>query len=214
MSDAVKKLSSKKGTDLARIARQAAGDAELLSLLLKNTRSKNDTLRYNCYRVLLEVSSAAPQALMGEWDALSEMLASTNNYFRYQAITLIANLLSADAAGRFSAVSDRYLHLIDDESAMIAAHLAMNAGKIARAVPGLRRRITRLLLEAGARSASRGDGELLQASIVEAFGAYFDDAPSRAEILAYVESLAASPNPKTRKAAKDFLRVRAPLGKA
>ncbi len=212
MHDLVVELSTRKKVDVTETARRAAQSPTLLSLLLKNTRSKNETLRYNCYRILLEVSTTEPQALAAEWDALTGMLDSTNNYFRYQAAYLIANIAASDPGGRFAGVEDRYFRLIEDESIMIASHAALNAGKIARSRPELRERITGILLRAAGRAGERKNGELLHASIIEAFGC-FEGSPAREAVTAYVKGQGGSTSPKTRKAARDFLRDHAPEGK-
>jgi hypothetical protein len=207
MSDIVSGLSSKKGVDIRDVALRAARDRRLLALLLRNTRSKNDTLRYNCYRVLLEVSVTAPQALAAEWETLTGMLGSSNNYFRYQAAYLIANVAASDAGGRFAEVENGYFHLIEDESIMIASHVALNAGKIARARPELRKKVTSILFRAARGADGRRNGELLHASIVEAFSQYFPDSPAPERIIEYVHEQTRSASPKTRKAARDFLRA-------
>jgi hypothetical protein len=205
MSDLITKLARKKGLGVKEITSRAASDSGLLAVILKNTRSKNDTLRYNCYQILLSISTASPAALYGQWDSLVEMLDSTNNYFKYQAIYLIANLLSADAEGRFQKISDKYFGLIADSSIMIASHLALNAGKIAKAKQELRTIITKLLLDAGRTSRERKSGELLQSYIIEAFEQYLDEVEDRQDVIAFVKDQLESGSPKTRKSAKAFL---------
>jgi hypothetical protein len=205
MDDEIVKLARKKGLGVKEIAARAADDSGLLALILKNTRSKNDTLRYNCYQILLAVSSSVPEALYPHWDALTEMLDSQNNFFKYQAIYLIANLLSADAEGRFDTISKKYFGLIHSDSIMIASHLALNAGKIARAKPELRPMITALLLDAGKKSGGKKNGELLRSYIIEAFEEYVEGVGRGDPICDFVRDQLESGSPKTRKTAKSFL---------
>jgi hypothetical protein len=205
MNDEIVMLARKKGLGVKEIALRAAGRNNLLALILKNTRSKNDTLRYNCYQILLAISSSDPSALYPHWDALTEMLDSPNNFFRYQAIYLIANLLSADTEGRFDQISEKYFGLIHSDSIMIASHLALNAGKIARAKPELRPMITALLLDAGKKSFGKKNGELLRSYIIEAFGQYAENGNGSDPIRAFVSNQLECSSPKTRKTAKSFL---------
>lgn len=205
MSDLITKLARKKGLGIKEITSRAESDNSILSVILKNTRSKNDTLRYNCYQILLTISATSPASLYGQWDSLVEMLDSTNNYFKYQAIYLIANVLSADTEDRFDGISDKYFGLIHDPSIMIASHLALNAGKIAKAKPVLRPVITKLLLEAGKNSRERKSGELLQSYIIDAFEQYVDGASDMKDMIVFVQGQLDSGSPKTRKAAKEFL---------
>jgi hypothetical protein len=205
MSDMISALARKKGLGVKEAAARAATDTELLSLVLRNTRSKNDTLRYNCYQILLHVSVETPASLYPQWDFLVEMLDSTNNFFKFQAIYLIANLLSADTENRFGRISEKYLGLIDDQSVMIASHLALNAGKIAKAKPNLTADIQQRLLDAGGKSRLRKGGELLQSYIIEAFDLFFDEAAAKEEILGFVKDRLGSASPKTRKTCKEFL---------
>jgi len=134
------------------------------------------------------------------------MLDSTNNYFKYQAIYLIANVLSADTEDRFSEISKKYFGLIHDPSIMIASHLALNAGKIAKAKPAMRPVITKLLLDAGKGSRERKSGELLQSYIIDAFEQYIDGTGDLKNVVAFVREQLESGSPKTRKAAKEFLK--------
>ncbi len=205
MSDLITKLARKKGLGIKEITTRAESDPGVLSAILKNTRSKNDTLRYNCYQILLTISATSPAALYGQWDSLVEMLDSTNNYFKYQAIYLIANLLSADTEDRFQGISEKYFGLISDPSIMIASHLALNAGKIAKAKPELRSTITKLLLKAGRGSRERKSGDLLQSYIIDAFEQYIDGSKDLGDVVSFVKEQLNSGSPKTRKAAKDFL---------
>ncbi len=205
MSDVIAKLARKKGLGVKEIASRAMAEGGLLSLVVQNTRSKNDTLRYNCYQILLQVSSTAPKALYPQWDSLVDMLDSKNNYFKFQAIYLIANLLSADTENRFRHISDKYFGLIADGSTMIASHLALNAGKIARAKPELRPTVTKLLLDAGKKSGERKNGELIQSYIIEAFDQYLDESDEKEPVIAFVKDQLDCGSPKTRKAAKLFL---------
>jgi len=206
MSDLITKLARKKGLGIKEITSRAESDSGVLSVILKNTRSKNDTLRYNCYQILLTVSATSPSSLYGQWDSLVEMLDSTNNYFKYQAIYLIANVLSADTEDRFNEISKKYFGLIHDPSIMIASHLALNAGKIAKAKPELRPVITKLLLDAGKGSRDRKSGELLQSYIIDAFEQYIDGAGDLKNVVSFVQEQLESGSPKTRKAAKEFLK--------
>jgi hypothetical protein len=203
--DIIVKLARKKGLGVRDTAARAAAKSGLLALILKNMRSKNDTLRYNCYQVLLCVSESDPSALYPHWDALTEMLDSENRFFKYQAIYLIANLLSADAENRFEGIAQKYFGLIDSDSVMIASHLALNAGKIAKAKPELRPRIVRLLLNAGRKSAGHRNGELLCSYIIEALGSFNLDTDQTAGVRAFVQEQMKSGSPKTRKTAKGFL---------
>lgn len=82
-------------------ASKAIEDSELLSELLEGITSKKDESRFNSYHVLLNISEYNPEILYPKWDYLADLLKSDNQYSRYIAINLLANLVKVDTEKRF-----------------------------------------------------------------------------------------------------------------
>jgi len=76
--------------------------------------SKNEIYRYNCFKVLFQVSVSHPAELYPEWDYFLNLLGSSNAYHRMSAIHILSNLTSVDAEKRFDQIFDQYFLLSDD----------------------------------------------------------------------------------------------------
>jgi hypothetical protein len=192
--------------DLERVVQAACGDDELLEDLLAGLAAKEDTLRFNCFQALLALAGQQPSRLYPAWDSLVGLLASDNSYHRSIAVQIIPHLLIEDDAHRFEAIFDRYFGLLDDESVIAARYLAQNAGRIAKSRPDLRRRITERLLDVDETHHAPARKDLLKGDIVQALAEFFEEVEDQGKILAFVRQQVDSGSPRTRKAAKAFLK--------
>jgi hypothetical protein len=189
------------------IARQGLEDDGFLSELLEAATSKDDAIRSKSFKALLLLSQEHPERLYPRWDHFVDLLGRDNNYLRYQAVYIIANLTRIDTEDRFEAAFGAYYDLLDGKSVMTAAHAAGNSGKIARAKPHLRARITDELLGMDGTHHPPGRKELIKGYAIEALGEYFEGAEDKERIRAFVERQLHSESPRTVKAAKQFLKT-------
>ncbi|MEI7827376.1 MAG: hypothetical protein WCI87_06255 [Euryarchaeota archaeon] len=185
-------------------ASKAIKDGEILSELLEGILSKQDEIRSNSYHVLLNISEHNPEKLYPKWDYLADLLKSGNQYHRYIAINLLANLVKVDTEKRFEACFDRYFDNIASKKTMVAAQATLNAGKIAKAKPNLQTKITTTLLKVDQIHQGK-QTELMKAYAIEALNDYVDDIADKEKIIDFMKAQLASDSPKTRKAAKVFL---------
>ncbi|MBN1862754.1 MAG: hypothetical protein JW790_03845 [Dehalococcoidales bacterium] len=205
VKDVIEMLAGNKEPDLAQAVACSLVDSHLRSEILKGMLAKNETYRYNCYKVLFNISSETPQVLYPEWDYFVELLSSPNSYHRMAAANIIANLVKADSEDRFEGIFDRYFGLLDDKSLVVAIYTAQNAGKIAAAKTGLRDKITARLLAIDSTHHAQDRKDLIKAGAIESFGEFFNASPDKERILAFVREQLACKSPKTRKLAKGFL---------
>ena len=195
----------KKSVSVESVAVEALEDKEVLSELLEGILSKKDVIRFKSFKALLLISEEHPQALYPKWDFFEDLLDSDNNYLKYIAIYLIANLTRVDTENRFEQIFNEYYSILDDERTMTAAHLAANSGKIAKAKPKLRSKITNRLLNID--KAHRGkQEELIRGYAIEAFNEYFAEIKDKEKILEFVKKQLKSKSPRTRKKAREFLK--------
>jgi hypothetical protein len=197
----------KKSVGVESLAKKALKDKEVLSELLQGILSKKDVIRSNSFRVLLLISEEHPEALFPKWDFFEDLLDGDNNYLKYIAIYLIANLTRVDTEDKFERIFDRYYSILDDERTMTAAHLAANSGKIAKAKPKLRSKITNSLLNID-RTHRGKQKELIKGYAIEAFDEYFAEIKDKEKILQFVNNQLESKSPRTRKKAREFLKKR------
>jgi len=197
----------KKDVDVASLAKRVLEDMEVLPELLDGILASKDFIRFNSFKVLLFISEEHPEVLYPRWDFFSSLLDSDNSYQQYIAIYLIASLARVDDSARLEGIFDKLYSILDGEGTITAAHLARNSGKIARAKPKLRARITERLLNID-RNHRGKQKELIKGHAIEAFDEYFEEAENQPEILEFVRKQLQSQSPKTRKLAREFLKKR------
>jgi hypothetical protein len=188
-----------------RILDEQVVKGELLDELLEGILSKKDEIRSNSFKVLMQISEDQPELLYPKYDYLANLLDSDNHYQRNIGINLLANLARIDTENKFEKIFDKYFGNIDGNRTMVAGHAAINSGKIAKAKPNLRTKITKRLLSVG-KSHKGKHIDLIVAYVIGAFEQYFGESSNKKEILAFVEAQLESKSPKTRKLAREFLR--------
>lgn len=203
--DIQKILNDKKGSNLDKVVQSALAEDEILKEILKAQVSKNEAYRYNCFKVLLQISENQPQILYPEWNYFMELMSSDNSYHRIAAINIIGNLVSADSENRFERIFNRYFNLLDDKSMITAIYLTRSAGKIAKSKSHLQKRITERLLNIDKTHHEQDRKDLIKSGAIESFEEYFEESHDKQKILAFVEKQLECLSPKTKKIAKAFL---------
>jgi hypothetical protein len=190
-----------------RVAELAIDDEKLLADLLDGVSAgrQKSAVRETCSKALMHMAEVWPEMLFPHWDYFMDLLASDNGFSKYVAVYVLSSLAVVEPDGRFEKSLDDFYRALDDESVMIASHLALVSGKIARAKPKLRSEITRRLFKIDQSHFDEGHQSLVKAYIIEAFERYFDVSENKNEIMAFVEQQKDCSSPKTRKLAKAFL---------
>ena len=197
---------SKKSLNVKKVAKKALEDDAVLSELLEGVLSKKETIRFNCFKVLLLISEEHPKALSTRWDFFADLLSSPNTYFKYIAIHIITNLTKVDTKSRFEKIFDKFYGLLDDKSIIPASHVAGNSAKIAQAKPKLQTKITNELLAIDKTRHHPERRDLIKGYAIDAFSEYFETAESKKGILEFVKKQTESKSPTTRKKAREFLK--------
>ncbi len=193
-----------KDINIASIAEKALADEKLLSELLDGLMLKNEALRYNCFKVILFISEEHGEALYPKWDFFVKLLDSDNTYWKMSGLQIIANLTRVDTDKKFDDICDKYYRLLADRGTVVAAHAAINSGKIASAKPDLQARITDKLLSIDNIYAGK-QIDLVKGYIIEAFAVYFEEAENKNRIIEFVRNQLNSGSPRTRKQAEQFI---------
>jgi len=196
----------KKNIDIKAVAKKALKDNKLLAELLENLRSKKENIRYNSHKVLYLITEEHPQKLYPKWDYLAKFLDSDNTYHKLSAVHLLANLTKVDKNNKFEKIFAKFYGLLEDKSFITAAYVCGVSGKIALAKPKLQTKITNRLLKIDKTHHQQERKDLVKASIIEAFEQYFDQAKNKKKITEFVRQQLNCQSPKTKKAAKKFLK--------
>ncbi len=195
-----------KELDIETIAEKASAATKLLTEILYGLKSKDETLRYNCHKVLMHISETHGELLYPKWDYFVELLSSGNSYRKMSAVQIMANLTRIDTANKFEDIVDKYYALLDDKSMIVAIYVAANSGGIVLAKPQLERKITNRLLDIDKTHHPEKRKPLIKAGAIEAFDKYFPEAADKERIITFVEEQQNCDSPKTRKIAQEFLR--------
>ena len=194
----------KKDVNPETLAQMALKDEKVLQEALDGVLSKKDVVRQNSFQALNFLSKKHPEKLYDKWDFFANLIYRGNAFHKYMAIYIIANLTKTDAENKFEKLFEAYYVLLGDKSAIPPAHVAVNSGKIALAKPALQAEITNRLLDID--NIVQRHKDLVKASAIEAFEAYFEKSKDQTRIIEFVKAQLNCESPKTRKKAKAFLK--------
>ena len=179
-------------------------NSELISQYLDGLLSKNETYRYNCFKVLNVVSEKKPELLYPHWDFFIDHLNSDNNYHQMSAVILIANITAVDKEQKFEDIFDYFYSILKSEKTIVPIYIIKSSGKIIRYKPHLEGKIIDLLIDIEKIHPDR-QIELVKSAVIESFSEIFNKSSKKDEIISFVKNQLNSTSPKTKKAAKDFL---------
>lgn len=190
------------------LAERAIVDDSLLQALLAgiSPEQKSTAEKEKCNKALRMISEVHPEAIYDQWDRFAAMLKSDNAFSQFPAVYLLANLAAVDRGNKFEALADDYFRLLDGGPVSVAAHVALNAAKIAGAKPALRESIVGRLLSIEARGLEPGRRDLVKAYAIESLDIMYESSGQKAAIINFVADLQTSSSPKARKAADKFLK--------
>jgi hypothetical protein len=190
--------------NIEHLAEKALIDNKFLNELLEGVYKKCP-VKFNCFKVLLMISEKHPEVLYTKWSLIEEMTRDHNQYLKYIGVHLITNLVKIDKKNKFEKVFDEFCKMFYGKRAMMASITAGSFGKIARAKPKLKNKITKVLLEIDEKSKSK-QKELVKAYAIQSFDEYFENINNKNKIIKFVRKQLNSKSPKTRKKAKEFLK--------
>lgn len=172
---------------------------------LEGLLSKDETFRYNCFKVLYIVSEKNPKLLYPYWDFFENHLKSKNNYHKMSAVLIIANLTSVDKENKFKKLFDEFYGYLKSEKTFTSIYIVKSSGKIARYKPELIEKITKILLDLEKIHPGK-QIELVKSAAIESLSEFFEHIENKKKVFDFVKKQIGSSSPKTRKIAKDFLK--------
>jgi hypothetical protein len=194
----------KKDINPETYAKKVIENPDKINQYLDGLLSKNETYRYNCFKVINIVSEKKPDILYPHWDFFKNHLKSKNNYHKMSALTILANLTSIDREDRFKKIFNEYFENLKSEKTIVPIYVVKSSGKIASFKPEFEDKITELLLDIENIYPGK-QIELLKSAVIESFSELYDIAQKKNKIVSFVKKQLKSESPKTRKAARDFI---------
>lgn len=132
---------SLKEIDKKELAVRVMRKPELLREVFQGLNTDKAAIKYGSEKVLRIISEKKPEVLYPKMDFFINNLDSENNFFKWGAIRVIANLAVVDSENRIEEIFDKYFAPIPGPVLVAAANVIEGAAKIARAKPELADRI-------------------------------------------------------------------------
>ena len=201
-------LTQKEPTNLYDVVQPALKVVGIRDVLVEGSFAKEETYRYNCVRVLYRAMEQRPELFYQYWDCFQPMLDSPNGFYRSIAAQAIALLSTADKDCRLDGIFNQYLALLHDPKPMVTHYFITTLEWIYRARPDFRGQILNCLLSIDETNKLPGQRDILRADIIAVFEKAFSlfSEKERQLVLKFVSAQLESSSPKTRKAAKEFLK--------
>ena len=196
-------LEQKNTGNLDKVYDLAISDRNFLKELMDGLTSENETYRYNCYKVIENMSEEVPLKLYTEWEFFHELMKSNNSFHQMIGVTILANLTVVDDDEKFDEIIDEYFCLLDARSLVTARYVAIGAGTIAQVKPALQEKITKWLLNT--EKIHHKNHELIVGDAIESLDTYYSEIRNQKKIITFVKRHLKSDSPKTAKRAKKFL---------
>ena len=180
-------------------------------LLFEIIRTDPGVIKYHCEKILRLCSEKNPALIYPFFNDVAEMLTSSNNFIKWGAITIMANLAAVDDRARLCEIYDKYFSFLDDPSMISAAHVIDGAWKLIRRYPEWEPDITARLLEVqhkiylNKKRPSPACRDILYGNLLDCFGNYFPISNCQANILEFVGNLQNNPRKSIVRRAARFL---------
>jgi hypothetical protein len=204
---AIRMLAHKEPPGLFSAVEPALQDAGLREFLAEHAFGKDETLRYNCVRVLWRAVDREPRLFYQYWDRFAAMIASPNGFHRSAAAQLIASLVAADEDCRLDRIFTRYMRLLGDPKVMVTHYFVETLDRVCRARPDLQGRVVAALLKIDRSTHTQQHKDMLKADILAVFSSIFATMPADLQQKArgMAEAALSCTSPKARKAGRLFL---------
>lgn len=207
-SKLLKEISQKEG-DKRKTAEKVIANPELLSEVFQGLSADRASIKYGSEKILRIISEEEPEILYRKMDAFIENLDSDNNFLKWGAIHVIANLAAVDSKDKFEEIFDKYFAPISGPVLITAANIIAGAAKIAMAKPELAERITRELLKVEkAKYQTTECRNIALGKVIESFDQFYDQIADREPVLRLVKKQLQNTRKATRKKAEKFLERR------
>lgn len=198
---------SLKESNKEEIAAAVIERPDLLEELFEGLNSDKASVKYGCEKVLRIISEKAPSVLYPWIDFFIDLLDSEDNFLKWGAIFVIANLAAVDSERKFEGIFDRYFEPIRGPVLIAAANVVKAAARIALAKPELADRIAGDLLkveEATYQTAACRDIALGHA--IDSLDRFFDRLEDKQPVEEFIRRQQENPRNATRRRAEAFVK--------
>lgn len=198
---------SLKNSDKEAIAAKVMQKPQGLPDIFEGLNADQASLKYGCDKVLRLISEQAPALLYSRFDFFADNLNSENNFLKWGAIHVIANLAAVDTENKIERIFDRYFAPLSGPVLITAANIIKGAVSIALARPELTPKIVHRLLQVEkAKYQTAECRNIALGQVIKSAGQFFDQIKDNEPLLKLIRRQLKNPRPATQKAAEKFVR--------
>ncbi len=198
---------SKKDSDKEAIAAKVIDKPELLPEIFEGLNADQANLKYGCDKILRLISEQAPALLYSKFDFFADNLNSENNFFKWGAIHILANLAAVDSENKFGRLFDRYFAPISGPVLVTAANIIKGAAQIAQVKPELIAKIVQAFLQVETAKYQNAEcRNIALGQVIKSVEKFFGQIQDKEPMLALIKKQLKNSRPATKKAAENFMK--------
>lgn len=196
-----------KAADQEALAAQVMVQPDLLPEVFEGLNAKKADVKYGCDKILRLISQQNPVLLYPYFDTFVTRLDSDNNFLKWGAIHILADLAAVDAENKFDAIFDTYFAPIPGPVLITAANVIKGAAQIGQARPDLAARIAECLLQVEQASYQTAEcRNIALGQAIHTFGQLYEQLEDKERVIRFVERQQDNTRSATRKKAAAFLK--------
>ena len=198
---------ARKNSDKDKIAEKVIEDTNYLPELISGLQASEARIKFGSNKVLILISEKNPAVLYPKLDFFISLLDNENNFLKWGAIEIIANLCKVDSAHHFENIFAKYISPIHGHHMITAANTIKAANKIAGIKHNLAEKIAEEIL-----SVENADYETTECNnivigqAIATLNNLFPQLKSKKPVFEFVQRQLKNKRPATKKKAESFIR--------
>ncbi len=198
---------ARKNSDKNKIAEKVIVDTTLLPELFVGLQSDEARIKYGSNKVLIIISERNPAVLYPKLEFFISQLDSENNFLKWGAIEIIANLCKVDSSHHFENISSKYFAPIHGHQMITAANTIKAAAKIALNKHSLADKISEEILKVEQADYETTEcNNIVIGQAIKTLGDLLPHIKNRKPVFEFVKRQRKNKRPATKKKAESFLR--------
>jgi len=196
-----------KNSEKNKIAKKVIKNSELLPELFAGLQAREARIKYGSNKVLMIISEKNPTVLYPKLDFFINQLDSENNFLKWGAIQIIANLSRVDSVHRFENVFSKYFAPILGHKMITAVNTIKSATIIAANKHHLTEKISEEILKVeGADYETSECNDIVIGQAIKTLNELFPLLKSKKPVFEFAQRQLKNKRPATRKIADIFIR--------
>jgi len=197
--------------DLNAVIAKRTVEPDLISLLLDIIESDSGTIKFQCDKILQELSLIHPEWITPEFDRIASHSASPNHFIQWGALITLSNLIAFDGGKKFMRIYPEVLKLAECDSMITAANASKGLVALIPFHPELKEDIVRHLIRSEKRL-YRDKGEvspechaIMIGHVLDFFDQIAVSSPVSRDMIDFAQRHTENPRKKTARKAKAFV---------